>query len=240
MPVTGRWPVAVADWGNGIEDLVNRHGVIAGEDRWPAAMMQRLPEVDVEGLLDRTEREAVPVQLARDYEWHRATTAALCGEAPSLETVLAALGDVCSEMDLERWMLAWERQHCPDARPVEPATYLDWFEPDSVELLLLPRAEPWAAACYLESYESDWPHPDLRPALFRRWHLEHGAEPVANWGTMQQLVVRRPPADLAAAWEVARAQVLLWADTGARSGVTARHLARDLVGRDRWFLHLRP
>lgn len=67
-----------------------------------------------------------------------------------------------------------------------------------------------------------------------------GAEPAANWGTMQQLVVRRPPADLASAWEVARAQALLWGNKVYGPGVTVRQLARDLVGRERWFLHCRP
>ena len=63
---------------------------------------------------------------------------------------------------------------------------------------------------------------------------------MATWGTMQQLVVRRPPYDLEQAWRLAREQALLWPDTYALPGVTVRDLARDLVGRDRWFLHLRP
>lgn len=57
---------------------------------------------------------------------------------------------------------------------------------------------------------------------------------------MQQRVVRRPPVDLAAAWEVARAQALPWGNTVYGPGVTVRQLARDLVGRERWFLHCRP
>jgi hypothetical protein len=57
---------------------------------------------------------------------------------------------------------------------------------------------------------------------------------------MQQLVVRRPPRDLDQGWQVARAKGLLWPDTCVLPGVPVRHWARDLVGRDRWFLHLRP
>jgi hypothetical protein len=80
----------------------------------------------------------------------------------------------------------------------------------------------------------------VQVALFRHWHDLYGAEPVASWGTMQQLVVTRPPGSLDDAWEVARAMRLLWPDTTLLPGVTVREHARDLVGLDRWFLHLRP
>lgn len=47
--------------------------------------------------------------------------------------------------------------------------------------------------------------------------------------------------DPAALREVpARADGRLWPDTCGLPGVTVRDMARDLVGRDRWFLHLRP
>jgi hypothetical protein len=81
-----------------------------------------------------------------------------------------------------------------------------------VHVLLLPRPEPWSV----------------------------GAEPAANWDTMLQLVVTRPPTTVEDAFEVARCMTLLWPNTNSGLGVTVREMAFDLVGRSRWFLHCRP
>jgi hypothetical protein len=109
-----------------------------------------------------------------------------------------------------------------------------------VHILLLPRPEPWCAAAYTGGYAWEYPHSDLRPALFRQWSKRYGAEPAANWDTMIQLVVTRPPTTIEDAFELARTMSLLWADTIGRPGITVRELAFDLIGRTRWFLHCRP
>lgn len=237
VPRTGRWPLAVtnvdADW--------NPPPLPGRRDLRPGQVMRRLAAVDVPALLDELELDAEPEPLGDWLDFHLEDTEELCGRAPTGDEVRAALGETTTEMAVERWLLAWERRHCPGAGEGGPAHYLDWYEPGSdIKLLLLPRPEPWSAAAYVGHFGSEWPDSDLRPALVRRWSERYGAEPVANWDTMQQFVVRRPPVTLDQAWEVARAQALLWYDTVALPGWTVRQFARDLVGRERWFLHLRP
>ncbi|MEX2621775.1 MAG: DUF4253 domain-containing protein, partial [Egibacteraceae bacterium] len=119
--------------------------------------------------------------------------------------------------------------------------YLEWFVPDDATILLLPTTEPWAAGAFEGGFQWGHPHTDLRTAVLRRWDLRHGAEPAANWGTMLQLVVGRPPSTIEAAWAIAREVALLWPDTaGGLNGISTRTHARDLIDRDRWFLHYRP
>lgn len=237
---TGRWPVAATGWG----DLLNRSTVDPrdGTDRSPAGVLGRVPDLDVDALLDAEEADALPLSLEEWYEFDIEPTLRRHGHAPTLEEMRAALGDEAGELAIERWVLDWEEER--GGTPAEEdgeAGYLAWYEPQTdVQIVLLPRAEPWAAPAYIGSYAAAFCAPDLHPALFRRWHEQFGAEPAANWDTMQQLVVRRPPTTLAEAWEVARAMRLLWPDTTMLSGVAVREHARDLVGRDRWFLHLRP
>ena len=99
---------------------------------------------------------------------------------------------------------------------------------------------PWSVGNYTGGYEWEYPTRELRPALFRRWAERYGAEPAANWDTMLQLVVTRPPETIEDAFGLARSMALLWQDTIGRPGVTVLEMAFDLVGRDRWFLHCRP
>lgn len=235
--MTGRWPLAVTDLATGW----NQEPAPGRRDLRPGAVMARLSSADVEALLDEVEDDGLREPLEEWVDWHLEETEDLCGTAPSLRELRAAVGERPVEMAVERWLLAWERAHCPDAELGRRAGYLDWFEAGpAVMIALLPRPEPWAAAAYVGHYGCWDPDNDLRPALVRQWCLEYGAEPAANWGTMQQLVVRRPPRDLDQGWQVARATGLLWPDTCVLPGVPVRHWARDLVGRDRWFLHLRP
>ena len=57
---------------------------------------------------------------------------------------------------------------------------------------------------------------------------------------MWQLVVRRPPTTVLEAWPVAAETARLWPDTTGSPGVSPREHARDLVGRDTWFVPFRP
>jgi hypothetical protein len=203
-------------------------------------VLRRLTAVDVPSELDDVEQDDL-VPVDEWVEFQLEDTEGLCGQAPTVDDLRSAVGDPVAETVAERWLLDWELAHCPDAGLDDPASYLSWFEPgEGVKIMLSPRPEPWSAAVYAGHYGNDWPDSDLRPALVRDWCVRYGAEPVANWETMQQFVIRRPPATLDQAWEVARAQALLWPDTYRLPGVNVRQMARDLVGRDRWFLHLRP
>lgn len=72
------------------------------------------------------------------------------------------------------------------------------------------------------------------------WRRAYGAELVANFGTMLEFVVARPPETLDAAWELAVQQDLIARSTLAGRGVTIRDHARTLISRPTWFLHNRP
>jgi hypothetical protein len=109
--------------------------------------MARLSSADVEALLDEVEDDGLREPLEEWVDWHLEETEDLCGTAPSLRELRAAVGERPVEMAVERWLLAWERAHCPDAELGRRAGYLDWFEAGpAVMIALLPRPEPWAAA----------------------------------------------------------------------------------------------
>ncbi|NIV35275.1 MAG: DUF4253 domain-containing protein, partial [Anaerolineae bacterium] len=151
-----------------------------------------------------------------------------------------ALGPAPDELAFERWLLDTELNHGAGPKSSD-AWYLEWFVPPDVTMVLLPRSEPWAAGAYIGGYVWGYPHTDIRTAVLRRWHQRHGAEPAANWGTMLQFVVSRPPTNIEEAWVVAYETKILWPDTaGGANGIATRQHAWDLLGRDRWFVHYRP
>lgn len=243
VAVSGRWPAAVAGWAPGA-DAVNRRTTAPheGRDVSPIGVMADAARLDLDARLEREEADALQVDLEEWCEFDLEPTLQRCGRAPSLGDLERALGEEPGELAVERWVLEWEERHATDAVPASGRpTYLDWFEPGgAVQIVLLPRPEPWVVPAYIRTYAAAYTSSEVQVALFRRWHERYGAEPVASWGTMQQLVVTRPPGTLEEAWELARAMRLLWPDTTSLPGVTVREHARDLVGLDRWFLHLRP
>jgi uncharacterized protein DUF4253 len=121
-------------------------------------------------------------------------------------------------------------------------THLDWYEPiDPVLLAYLPVEHPEDALAYTSFYGADGPGRHERLiAILRGWRERFGATLWANWGTMLQFVVDRPPADLDAALPLAREHVRLAPSTTALPGVSTLHHARALVGRATWCLHERP
>ena len=106
-----------------------------------------------------------------------------------------------------------------------PLDYLAWYTPRwPVALAFLPRAEPWSTYAYVHTlYGTDH---DLVVAAARRWHERYGAEPVAAWGTMTQLLVSRRPAEPEEALRLAVEQVVLARDTIGPLGIPLRWHAR--------------
>lgn len=241
--VTGRWPLALAVWGGGPNpDPFNRlefGPAEEGVDLAPRAIVDRVERAQPPS--GPPEHSTAPWTPDDDYwRWALEETQARCGRAPTLEDLHAVLGRVVADLEGERWLLDWELAHPGGAQEDSDASYLDWFVPDDVVLVLLPTDAPWASFAYTAAYECGTPTPDTRTAVARRWHQEYAAVPAANWGTMWQLVVDRPPATVQAAWPVAAESARLWPDTTVGPGVSTRGHARDLVGRNTWFLHFRP
>lgn len=238
---TGMWPVAT--WDLDRPEQVIRFEVQGpdGLDASPAAIIARVPQVDVDGLLATTraqdrqrweqwdETDSYLEWMVQDAELEGVDVAKLHREL-----------DPCPDpTDVERWLLDIELERGLDTERRNDR-YLDWFVPSEAVILLLPTTIPWHAGAYLGGYAWGYPHTDLRTALLRRWYNLYGAELAANWGTMQQFVVTHPPATIQQAWPAAYEISLLWPDTIHGPVVPLRRLARDLVDRPTWFLHHRP
>lgn len=244
VPSTGRWPIAIADYDWPRSDPFSRSSFLetsSGLDVHPRAIIDRAPSFDLDGALvaeeERQANEWRPDSEAISADLDE--TRAMYGDAPTLNDVLSEVGPEPAQLDVERYLFAWESR----LEPIDSwdDSYLEWWQPNEAALVLLPDAAPTSAFAYIGGFEWSWPHPDIRTAALLRWHTKFGVEPVANWGTMQQLVVPRPPTDPEVAMSLAREISLLWPDTaGGSNGVSTRRHARDLMGRDNWFLHRRP
>jgi hypothetical protein len=108
-----------------------------------------------------------------------------------------------------------------------------WFTPDSVQLQLIPTDVPWLAAGFVSLFEVG--AEDLAAALWQ-WHSQWGAELVASWDTMLQLVVNRPPPPGEQAWTLA-GQILSLA---SNLEMHQWELAVALPASEAWFIHRRP
>jgi hypothetical protein len=119
--------------------------------------------------------------------------------------------------------------------------HLEWYEPnETTALVLLPTPHSWETLAFLHFYAAADESSAPLLALLKFWNERYGAELVANWGTMLQFVVSRPPTHLEDAIALAREQILLAPCTTLLPGVPLMQHARALVGCERWFLHERP
>lgn len=235
------WPLATCTWGEPLDKITRRD--MRGPDgleATPSAISARVPDVDVDRLLEaeraRQREEWLPGD--EDLGW-MLDGAALDGV--DLTQLHSEVGPSPDRLDVERWLLDIELAIGVSHNFGDSDSYLNWFEPEAVVMLLLPTTVPWQSGAFAGGFEWGFPHTDLRTALLHRWHERHGAELAANWGTMLQFVVRHPPATIEEAWAVAYEISLIWPDTaGGSNGVATRRHARDLVGRRDWFLHYRP
>lgn len=233
------WPLATCTWGEPLEEI-SRSDMQGpdGLDVTPSAIIARVPDVNVDRLLDAERaRDSEHLLPGDDYLTWVLDEAGLDGV--DLVQLHRELGPSPDRLAVERWLLDLEV-----ARGIahdHDDSYLSWYVPDAVVMLLLPTVVAWEAGAFVGGFEWGHPHTDVRAALLRRWHDRHGAELAANWGTMLQLVVGRPPTTIEEAWAVAYETNLIWPDTaGGINGIATRHHARDLVGRSDWFLHFRP
>ena len=253
---TGRWPVVywtARDW----DDLLiwdrfdrkdfeaaDRGSHISGGTS-VTELMARAEALDLEALL---EEEAAQEWKRKFVDSHVREALAEVGEKwgrtpPEAEVRQAAVEASDHKLGIERFLLEWELAQGPP-----PATRLErilagWLDdlmtpPDeSSFLLLLPTIRPWEVYAYIEGL---WNRPsDRLVAAAHRWYERFGAECIAIWpGSVTQLHVERPPADVWTAWELARQHYLLAPDTV--NEISLRDYARALVGAQYWELASRP
>jgi hypothetical protein len=192
----------------------------------------------------------------RRLDWQLDSTRTRCGVAPAQEKVLAALRDPDrkryrwsasdgspSEHDLEYWLFDWEERETPTPAP-EMVDHDDWFVAPELEshLLFLPTPRGPESLAYVDFYAIEQGVSRVTAerliAVLTLWEGRYGAELVADWGTMLQFVVSRPPDTLDEAWELAVDLDLI--GPSGKAWVHVRDGARYLWRRPTWFVHCRP
>ena len=255
---TERWPVV--SW-----TARNWEEVVAGEpfDRMQFVYSDRGSEIvgdtSFAGLLARAERldyEAV-LEAEAAKEWKQKfldsdveeamkDRVERWGTAPrESEVRRAATESADPVLGIERFLLEWELvQGPPPPNAVRIMEYAQRGDPqpppaEPAFIALLPTARPWEVYAHIEGL---WNHPaDRLIRAARGWNEMFGAECAEiHPGYSTQLRVKRPPADIWAAWEVARQHWLLAPDTLMLPGTRLRDYARALIEAQYWELNSSP
>jgi hypothetical protein len=227
LPSTSRWPIAVAPGAHGgfrqvpDDELAALEGAIVGMD--DSRMFPRF---------------VFDVPRAQEV-WREGLEHVFPG-AGLLAMMAAELPDPVLDREVDRWihdrlMADPSLVALVEERLQSHIGTRAWFDPDTVELALLPTTSPWLAIEWV-SYFGAYGDPPAFVAALKRWHSTWGAELVAAWGTMLQFTVTRRPQQGEEAWELA-GQVLAWAGSLQMS---QWELALVLARSDTWFLHDRP
>ena len=226
LSLTGRWPVAIApEWASDFPE-------VSGDQ------LAEL-EAEVRGMEDsRVFSRWVNDLPTAQEDWHHYLESHFPGAG--LPAAMAAeLPEPVLDDDVDRWVherLTSDPSLVPSAEQLQShISRQDWFQPDSVDLALLPTSSPWLAGAWLHYFgaESD---PNALVAALQRWNTSWDAELVASWGTMLQFTVGRRPQQGEEAWELA-GQLLAW---GGSVQMSQWQLALVLARIDTWFLHDRP
>jgi hypothetical protein len=255
---TGRWPIAAGMFWSRPRLPPSR------ETFWldprdqrphPATTIAAAKELDGQRALEEIWRARRNWDWRDRLDWQLEATRKRCGSAPEPQTVLDALTDQRraryrwsgpvgspSELELEFFLLEWEEQHTPTRSPENPDRD-DWFtRAPAPHLLFLPTRHGPETLAYQTIYAAD---DGVRGATYERliailttWETRYGAELVANWGTMLQFTVSRPPDTLQQAWELAVDIDLIGPNSGPEPH--QRDNARYLWRRPTWFVHCRP
>ncbi len=166
------------------------------------------------------------------------------GRGPT-EAELAAV-EFATDEDVDAFLFDWERREFGDEAVIAQASQRETFafglEPDNMKLMILPVPDGASAVELLGFYPVDNRPEWLRPLGndLRCWAEDFGAELIADYGTMLEFVVTRPPTDLDTAYRLAIEHNTAGNATLAPAGISPRHYAADLVGLTRWHLHDRP
>lgn len=227
VPITGRWPVAVTtpEW-----FWRQQRAAHQTRDEELAVFSDALERADPWlGLEDRYEDLPYAEAAVRHHEF------------PDAELIEEAVRELALPVDvlaLERWIYERVRTDPSRREAQEPVSALyeqgrDWFQPEEVELALLPSDSPWMPALWVDYYDRTPAH---FGAVLRQWNRRWGVELVACWGTMAQFVVHRPPSSGQEAWEAALQ--IGFMGQSLQDPLWQRALAVE--GTNTWFLHERP
>lgn len=226
LPLTGRWPVAIApEWSSGFSTISR----------------DQLVELEAEVLAmddSRVFARWVNESPTSQRDWHRYLETYFPGAG--LPAAMAVeLPEPVLDDDVDRWIHERVTDSAPLLVPAEQTqahiSRQDWYQPDSVDLALLPTTSPWMAGAWLEYFGAESDGVAFIAAL-QRWNVRWDAELVASWGTMLQFTVGRRPQPGEEAWELA-GQLLAW---GGSLQMNQWQLAFVLARIDTWFLHDRP
>ena len=238
---TGRWPVlcerSLAHDGGLFSRFYFDEGARGG-DSSPAAVLSRAESIDFDARVEELAGERF-FRSGGEVEYERERTLAFYGDAPPEQDIRASSAD--APFGVDRYLFDWERDRKPLIEP--DSSIQDWFgsTEDSVALVLLPAAEPWAVYAYVDAlYEACDYGQDLLVAAARRWHERYGAETLGAFGVMAWLTVARPPIDPDEAWRLAFEHHVLAEATFRVPDVPLRQHARLLPQLDRWVLFSRP
>lgn len=226
LPTTSRWPVAVTpEWHGGFQ--------LVPEDE-PAELERAIIDMDESRMSPRFAYDVPRAQQEWQGLEHLFPGACLAA------VMAAELPDPVLDHEVDRWI--------HDRLTADPSLVTlveerlqwhvgtrSWFEPDSVELALLPTPSPWLAIRWVGYFGAGHDLPAFVAAL-KRWHSTWGAELVAAWGTMLQFTVARRPQPGEEAWGLA-GELLAWAGS---LQLSQWELALVLSRSDTWFLHDRP
>lgn len=245
IPATGRAPVLTENGSMQISELFSRtefeHGP-STDDITPRGLIAQAGQVDVEQFVQRLAQKMDADGTWQDVvERELHATQHLCGQAPSMEAVLAAQIDgrkIRTTWDLDRWLVDWELANGASIKQL--ARRQNGYSMPAMSMVLLPTSDSWDALAYMHWFGAQHFSSASYLALGKRWQSQFGAEIYAHFGTMFECLVERPPQSLAEAWRLAREQHLVAPYSLYASGLSTRCLAAGLIGHDHWFFHERP
>jgi hypothetical protein len=236
LPVTGRWPVLASDDLGDLQDfepyrdpdtptkreLTDLERIARMIDPWPHFFRGRTDE-------------PVTADLVPFFAKGSFSTVNLH------EEVQANVPPTANQATLERWIYDRVRSD-----PTLTAEVVDgfarkavstdvWFTPANVVMLLLPTASGWLAPNWSSFFDALGYEDELAAALWQ-WQDQCDARLVANWFTMLQFVVHRPPKRGDQAWTLAGQIKAIAKNLGAHRW----ELATVLPHGDAWFIHSRP
>lgn len=234
MPVTGRWPVMVTDeFDQWAPDIWPQSNTPASLEVLLADLEHKTQIVDVSASLtgeDQTLTEADEVVFFARGCYTDVNLSAEALERFALPTTMRtvekwAYQRVLSDPELVRKVRR-------DARWAVQTG--NWYTPERVWLVLLPTSSPWLAPYWVDFY--GFGGGEELAAVLRQWYERYDAYLVADWYTMLQLLVDRPPKAAEESWTLAGQMLELTTHLEAHQW----ELAVTLPESEAWFLHNRP